>query len=62
MHSIEKASEKVEDLLAAADYFQMDGLKEMCGRLMANNINIKNCLQVSLKRDCLTRWIWLLMA
>jgi hypothetical protein len=57
MHSIEKASEKVEDLLAAADYFQMDGLKEMCGRLMANNINIKNCLQVSLKRDCLTTWI-----
>jgi hypothetical protein len=28
MHRIENASAKVNDLLAAADYFQMDGLKE----------------------------------
>jgi hypothetical protein len=47
MHNIENASEKVEDLLAAADYFQMDGLKEMCSRLLVDTITVDNCLQVS---------------
>jgi hypothetical protein len=55
MHSIENASEKVEDLLAAADYFQMDGLKEMCSRLLVDTITVDNCLQVSQKRDRLAR-------
>ncbi len=49
MHNIENASEKVEDLLAAADYFQMDGLKEMCSRLLVDTITVANCLQVSQK-------------
>jgi len=55
MHNIENASEKVEDLLAAADYFQMDGLKEMCSRLLVDTITVDNCLQVSQKRDRLAR-------
>jgi hypothetical protein len=32
MHYIEDAAEKVEELLAAADYLQIADLKEMCGR------------------------------
>jgi hypothetical protein len=55
MHNIENASEKVEDLLEAADYFQMDGLKEMCSRLLVDTITVENCLQVSQKRDRLAR-------
>jgi hypothetical protein len=55
MHNIENASEKVEALLAAADYFQMDGLKEMCSRLLVDTITVDNCLQVSQKRDRLAR-------
>jgi hypothetical protein len=55
MHDIENASAKVEDLLAAADYFQMDGLKEMCSRLLVDTITVENCLQVSQKRDRLAR-------
>jgi hypothetical protein len=49
MHRIENASAKVNDLLEAADYFQMDGLKEMCGRLISDTITTENCLEVSLK-------------
>jgi len=49
MHRIENASAKVNDLLAAADYFQMDGLKEMCGRHILDTITPENCLEVSQK-------------
>ncbi len=49
MHRIENASAKVNDLLAAADYFQMDGLKEMCGQHISDTITPENCLEVSLK-------------
>ncbi len=53
MHRIENASAKVNDLLEAADYFQMDGLKEMCGRLISDTITTENCLEVNkrAKRD-----------
>ncbi len=49
MHRIENALAKVNDLLEAADYFQMDGLKEMCGRLISDTITTENCLEVSHK-------------
>jgi hypothetical protein len=49
MHRIENAAAKVNDLLAAADYFQMDGLKEMCGRHLLDTITPENCLEVSLR-------------
>ncbi len=34
------------ELLETADYFQMAGLKEMCGRLLADTIVAKNCLKL----------------
>jgi hypothetical protein len=50
-------------LLEAADYFQMAGLKEMCGRLLINTISCDNCLKLmdtackydvkNLKPDCM---------
>ncbi len=50
-------------LLEAADYFQMAGLKEMCGRLLINMISCDNCLKLmdmackydvkNLKPDCM---------
>jgi hypothetical protein len=50
-------------LLEAADYFQMAGLKEMCGRLLINTISVVNCLKLmdmackydvkNLKPDCM---------
>ena len=46
MHDIENAGEKVEDLLAAADYLQVAGLKEMCGRMLIETISADNCLQL----------------
>jgi hypothetical protein len=49
MHRIENAEAKVNDLLAAADYFQMDRLKEMCGRHISDTITPENCLEVSHK-------------
>ncbi len=33
-------------LLEAADYFQMAGLKEMCGRFLINTISCDNCLKL----------------
>jgi hypothetical protein len=51
MHRIENSSAKVNDLLAAAGYFQMDGLKEMCGRHISDTITPENCLEVSQKRQ-----------
>ena len=34
------------ELLEAADYFQMAGLKAMCGRLLADTIVAENCLKL----------------
>jgi hypothetical protein len=36
----------VLELLEAADYFQMAGLKAMCGRLLADTIVAYNCLKL----------------
>jgi len=36
----------VLELLEAADYFQMAGLKAMCGRLLADTIVAENCLKL----------------
>jgi hypothetical protein len=33
-------------LLEAANYFQMAGLTEMCGRLLINTISCDNCLKL----------------
>ncbi len=34
------------DLVKAADYFQIAGLKEMCGRLLAATVVPENCLSL----------------
>jgi hypothetical protein len=56
------SEKKVYDLLEAADYFQMVGLKEMCGRLLIDTISVDNCLELlntafkysikNLKKNC----------
>ena len=44
MHDIDRPAKKVEDLIAAANYLQMAGIKYMCGRMLIETIMAGNCL------------------
>jgi hypothetical protein len=38
--NIPNASERADALLDAAEYFQMAGLREMCGRLLVDQLKV----------------------
>ena len=44
--SIDDAPEKVADLLDAAEYFQIEGLKEICSQMLTRTLSVTNCLQL----------------
>jgi hypothetical protein len=46
VHSIENPQDKMLDLLEAAEYLQIDGIKETCGRQLADRVSVKECLQM----------------
>ncbi|MBM3939064.1 MAG: BTB/POZ domain-containing protein, partial [Sphingomonadales bacterium] len=46
MYDIEDADNKVESLLAAADYFQMAALSDFCCTMLSNRMCPGNCLAV----------------
>ena len=45
-HSIDDTPEKVADLLEAAEYFQIEGLKEICSQMLTRTLSVTNCLQL----------------
>jgi hypothetical protein len=46
LHNIENMSEKPAELLAAAEYFQIEGLKEICDNLLVKQVTVENCLRM----------------
>jgi hypothetical protein len=48
LHGIENPLDKMSDLLEAAEYLQIKGLKEMCSRLLSDRVRVEECLQVKL--------------
>ncbi len=48
VHSIENPQDKMPDLLEAAEYLQINGLKETCGRQLSDRVSAKECLQAVL--------------
>jgi hypothetical protein len=46
LHHIENAEGKVEDLLEAAEYLQIAGLKETCSLILMADLNKENCLKM----------------
>jgi len=46
LHKIENAAAKAVDLLEAAEYFQIMGLKELSINLLMKNVTVENCLQM----------------
>ena len=46
LQSIDDAPKKVADLLQAAEYFQIEGLKEICSQMLIRTLNVTNCLQL----------------
>jgi hypothetical protein len=48
LHGIENPLGKMSDLLEAAEYLQIKGLKEMCSRLLSDRVRVEECLQVKL--------------
>jgi hypothetical protein len=51
-HHIENPLAKMADLLEAAEYFQINGLKETCGYLVVDRVTVENCLQVNIMTKC----------
>ena len=46
LHSITDASDKAPQLLDAAEYFQIAGLKEVCVDLLVKKLRVDNCLEL----------------
>jgi len=46
LHNIENMTEKSAKLLAAAEYFQIEGLKEICDNLLVKQVTVENCLRM----------------
>ena len=46
LQSIDDAPAKVADLLDAAEYFQVEGLKEICSQMLIRTLDVNNCLQM----------------
>ena len=46
MHNITNASDKATQLLDAAEYFQIAGLKEFCVDLLVKKLSVNNCLEL----------------
>ena len=46
LQSIDDAPAKVADLLDAAEYFLVEGLKEICSQMLIRTLDVNNCLQM----------------
>ena len=46
LHEIPHAADKVDELLDAAEYFQMAALQQMCAKLLGRKLSVDNCLQL----------------
>jgi hypothetical protein len=46
VHVVDNLLDKMLDLLEAAEYLQINGLKEICCRQLANRVSVEECLQV----------------
>ena len=46
LQSIADAPKKVADLLEAAEYFQIAGLKEICSQVLIRTLDVRTCLQL----------------
>jgi hypothetical protein len=46
VHGVDNLLDKMLDLLEAAEYLQINGLKEICCRQLANRVSVEECLQV----------------
>ena len=46
LHNIVDAGAKVTKLLEAAEYFQIAGLKELCGLILMDQVAVNNCMKM----------------
>ena len=70
LHNIVDAGAKVTKLLEAAEYFQIAGLKELCGLILMDQVAVNNCMKMldlackydikNLKVGWSCKWLFLL--